>query len=209
MSNLSSVNRVLIMSNLSAVNPVRCQTCLQSILLDVKPCLMSNLSAVNRVLCQACLQSNQTPSTGLRHPSLQEGAGKRCSECDVKPVCRHPCLMSNQSVVNPVFCETSLQSALSYAKPFHVLCQTSLQSTLSYVKPVCNQLCLKSNLHYVKPVCSQPRLMSDQSAVNLVLCQTSPSLTSNHSAVNPALYETNCRQASLMSRSKHTKVVVF
>ena len=23
----------------------------------------------------------QTPSTGLRHPSLEEGAGKRCSEC--------------------------------------------------------------------------------------------------------------------------------
>ena len=23
----------------------------------------------------------QTPSTGLRHPSLDEGAGKRCSEC--------------------------------------------------------------------------------------------------------------------------------
>ena len=23
----------------------------------------------------------QTPRTGLRHPSLQEGAGKRCSEC--------------------------------------------------------------------------------------------------------------------------------
>ena len=25
--------------------------------------------------------SIQTPSTGLRHPSLEEGAGKRCSEC--------------------------------------------------------------------------------------------------------------------------------
>ena len=24
----------------------------------------------------------QTPSTGLRHPSFKEGAGKRCSECD-------------------------------------------------------------------------------------------------------------------------------
>ena len=24
----------------------------------------------------------KTPSTGLRHPSLEEGAGKRCSECD-------------------------------------------------------------------------------------------------------------------------------
>ena len=24
----------------------------------------------------------QTPSTGLRHPSLEEGAGKRCSECE-------------------------------------------------------------------------------------------------------------------------------
>ena len=23
----------------------------------------------------------QTPSTGLQHPSLEEGAGKRCSEC--------------------------------------------------------------------------------------------------------------------------------
>ena len=30
------------------------------------------------------LGSTQTPSTGLRHPSflpLEEGAGKRCSEC--------------------------------------------------------------------------------------------------------------------------------
>ena len=27
----------------------------------------------------------QTPSTGLRHPSLEEGAGKRCSEC-AKPL---------------------------------------------------------------------------------------------------------------------------
>ena len=26
------------------------------------------------------LKSYQTPSTGLRHPSLEEGAGKRCSE---------------------------------------------------------------------------------------------------------------------------------
>ena len=25
---------------------------------------------------------SQTPSTGLRRPSLEEGAGKRCSECD-------------------------------------------------------------------------------------------------------------------------------
>ena len=25
---------------------------------------------------------SQTQSTGLRHPSLEEGAGKRCSECD-------------------------------------------------------------------------------------------------------------------------------
>ena len=25
---------------------------------------------------------SQTPSTGLRHPSFKEGAGKRCSECD-------------------------------------------------------------------------------------------------------------------------------
>ena len=25
---------------------------------------------------------SQTPSTGLRHPSLEEGAGKRCSECE-------------------------------------------------------------------------------------------------------------------------------
>ena len=24
---------------------------------------------------------SQTPSTGLRHPFLEEGAGKRCSEC--------------------------------------------------------------------------------------------------------------------------------
>ena len=29
-----------------------------------------------------CVGVNQTPSTGLRHPSfLEEGAGKRCSEC--------------------------------------------------------------------------------------------------------------------------------
>ena len=27
---------------------------------------------------------NQTPSSGLRHPSLEEGAGKRCSECAQK-----------------------------------------------------------------------------------------------------------------------------
>ena len=27
------------------------------------------------------LGTNQTPSTGLRHPSFKEGAGKRCSEC--------------------------------------------------------------------------------------------------------------------------------
>ena len=31
------------------------------------------------------LISTQTPSTGLRHPSLEEGAGKRCSECDQYP----------------------------------------------------------------------------------------------------------------------------
>ena len=30
----------------------------------------------------------QTPSTGLRHPSLEEGAGKRCSECGVPADCR-------------------------------------------------------------------------------------------------------------------------
>ena len=26
--------------------------------------------------------TGQTPSTGLRHPSLEEGAGKRCLECE-------------------------------------------------------------------------------------------------------------------------------
>ena len=36
----------------------------------------------------------QTPSTGLRHPPVEEGAGKRCSECGVDAVegqfqCRH------------------------------------------------------------------------------------------------------------------------
>ena len=31
------------------------------------------------------LISTQTPSTGLRHPSLEEGAGKRCSESDQYP----------------------------------------------------------------------------------------------------------------------------
>ena len=31
------------------------------------------------------LISTQTPSTGLRHPPLVEGAGKRCSECDQYP----------------------------------------------------------------------------------------------------------------------------
>ena len=25
---------------------------------------------------------SQIPSTGLRHPSVEEGAGKRCSECE-------------------------------------------------------------------------------------------------------------------------------
>ena len=35
-------------------------------------------------LDKECSEMNsQTPSTGLRHPSsLEEGAGKRCSECD-------------------------------------------------------------------------------------------------------------------------------
>ena len=28
----------------------------------------------------------QTPSTGLRHPSFNEGAGKRCSECESKTI---------------------------------------------------------------------------------------------------------------------------
>ena len=28
---------------------------------------------------------HETPSTGLRHPSLEEGAGKRCSECGLLP----------------------------------------------------------------------------------------------------------------------------
>ena len=28
---------------------------------------------------------SQTPNTGLRHPSLEEGAGKRCSECGSEP----------------------------------------------------------------------------------------------------------------------------
>ena len=41
----------------------------------------------------------QTPSTGLRHPSLEEGAGKRCSECAVHAVhavasARHPLTQS-------------------------------------------------------------------------------------------------------------------
>ena len=31
----------------------------------------------------------QTPSTGLRHPSMKEGAGKRCSECGSWPNSKH------------------------------------------------------------------------------------------------------------------------
>ena len=32
--------------------------------------------------CLHSLINTQTPSTGLRHPSVEEGAGKRCSEWD-------------------------------------------------------------------------------------------------------------------------------
>ena len=35
--------------------------------------------------CFHSLISTQTPSAGLRHPSLEEGAGKRWSECDQYP----------------------------------------------------------------------------------------------------------------------------
>ena len=34
----------------------------------------------------------QTPSTGLRHPSLEEGARKRCSECVCVCVHAHACV---------------------------------------------------------------------------------------------------------------------
>ena len=36
----------------------------------------------------------QNPSTGLRHPSLEEGAGKRCSECSGLPFGRSEVLRS-------------------------------------------------------------------------------------------------------------------
>ena len=38
------------------------------------------------ICCFDSLISTQTPSTGLRHPSLEDGAGKRCyAECDQYP----------------------------------------------------------------------------------------------------------------------------
>ena len=37
---------------------------------------------------------SQTPSTGLRHPSLEEDVGKRCSECDSKPLFLAPYLQT-------------------------------------------------------------------------------------------------------------------
>ena len=41
-------------------------------------------------VCGSVLQS-QIPSTGLRHPSLEEGAGKRLSECASEPVLKIHC----------------------------------------------------------------------------------------------------------------------
>ena len=40
--------------------------------------VQASVRACVRVCVSVCVL---TPSTGLRHPSLEEGAGKQCSEC--------------------------------------------------------------------------------------------------------------------------------
>ena len=54
---------------------VWCNSKLQALVYDILPSRKVPESDVRSVVQQ------QTPSTGLRHPSFKEGAGKRCSEC--------------------------------------------------------------------------------------------------------------------------------
>ena len=47
----------------------------------------------------------QTPSPGLRHPSLEEGAGKRCSECGA------PVVATRSYAQRICFCSLTEQTA--------------------------------------------------------------------------------------------------
>ena len=52
------------------------------------------------ILLLLLLLATQTPSTGLRHSSLEEGAGKRCSECGSNGLLLHMYVLTlNEKVV--------------------------------------------------------------------------------------------------------------
>ena len=70
-------------------------------------------------LSQESLELTQTPSTGLRHPSLKEGAGKRCSECGVDPQSQRRCTPAKAFNV-PNICNSSDNLAKKSASPSHV-----------------------------------------------------------------------------------------
>ena len=57
---------------------------------DDSGCVLRSLAEPTRLIAQCFASADmsavvvgftQTPSTGLRHPSLEEGAGKRCWKC--------------------------------------------------------------------------------------------------------------------------------
>ena len=71
---LISVQQYIVAKRTLAVTTQRCQ------LYTLHCCQQCTISVtVHR--CKRYIVT-KTPSTGLRHPSLEEGAGKRCSECD-------------------------------------------------------------------------------------------------------------------------------